>query len=285
LQQRSLRKLASAGFWEKRKDMRARKKVREHEQLVRGALVQLFGLQLRSGTAAQELETLARECVDEAARTAQPRLRPDEMMFEAQDYGSVLRTWHRETNYLSPTGYPRALSIAGKSGLKNLIERYYPREHYRRVLLTLRKAGLIREQSNGKWLPTQKCAVFPKLNDELLIHVAEGISKLVQTVTQNVTSQRRDALFERSAKVRSFPTDSSPAYREFVNAQAAAFLSTVDDWLEAHSVPARTRNRNRKTCTAGIFAFAFIDDNREVAQRSKPTSRSKSPSRRSSRAR
>jgi len=259
--------------------MKARTKVREHEQLVRGALVQLFGLKLRSGTTAEELDVLARECVDDAVRTTQPGSRPDDKMFEAQDYGSVLRTWHRETNYLSPAGYPLPLSIAGKSGLKNLIERYYPREHYRRVLLTLRQAGLIREQSNGKWLPTQKCAVFPKLNDELLIHVAEGISKLVQTVTQNVTSQRKNALFERSAKVRTFPTDASHAFRVFVNAQAAAFLSTVDDWLEAHSVPSRTRNR--KTSTAGIFAFAFIDDRGDVARRPKPIERSKPLGRRS----
>lgn len=247
--------------------MKAKTKVREHDQLVRSALVQLFGLQLRTGVPTQELELLALECVEEASRTVSEGARDDDTIFDAQDFGSVLRTWHREVDYLLPTGFPRPLGIPGKFGLRRLIERYYPREHYQRVLLSLRKAGLIRKTTDGRWLPTKKCAVFPKLNDALLIHVAEGVSKLVQTVTQNVTRERKDALFERSAIVRTFPIAASPAFREFVDSQASAFLGTVDDWLEAHSIPAKARRR--KTCTAGVFSFAFIDDSRSGKKKPK----------------
>jgi len=238
--------------------MKAKATTQEHTQLIRGALVQLLELQLRSGKSSDSLMQLAQECADEATRAIRTSASGDDNLFDAQDYGSVLKTWHRDANYLLASGFPRPLAIAGESGLRRLIERYYPREHYQRVLKSLMKAALIRKKPDGKWLPTKRCAVFPKLNDELLVHVAEGISKLVQTVTQNVTKRRKEALFERSAKVRSFPIEAGPAFREFVNSQASAFLSSVDDWLEAHSISGSARQR--KTCTAGVFTFAFIDE-------------------------
>lgn len=238
--------------------MKAKARSTERDQLVKGALVQLLGLQMRSGTPQNELQSFARECVDDAARIVGIESSGVEEMFDAQDYGSVLRTWHREAKYLSAEGFPRPLAMNGKFGLRRLIERYYPRDHYQRVLQCLQKAGLVRRHRDGKWRPSKKFAVFPRLNDALLVHVAEGVSKLVQTVTQNVTSQRKDVLFERSALVRAFPIDAGPAFREFVNSQASAFLSTVDDWLEARS--AGSKARGKKTCTAGVFSFAFIDD-------------------------
>jgi hypothetical protein len=263
---------------ETKEAMKARSTAQEYEQLVRGALVQLLGLKLRAGTSNQELETFVRECVDEATQTIGIGARTQDDVFYAQGYGSVLRTWHRDPSYLSPDGFPKPLAIAGKYGLRRLVERYYQREHYQRVLLSLRNAGLIRERPDGKWFPTKRCAVFPKLNEELLAHVAEAIAKLVQTVTQNVTSVPTKALFERSAKVRTFPVDAQPEFRSFVNSQASAFLSTIDDWLEAHALPIKARGR--KTCTAGVFSFAFIDDVRPSKRRAVASGRGKSAGRR-----
>jgi hypothetical protein len=257
--------------------MKASSSGEEHEQLARTALVHLFGLQLRAGLPAAALQALACECALEAKRLFQTSARSETKRFDAQDYGSVLKTWHRDANYLSSDGFPRPLLLTGKYGLRLLIERYYPSEHYQRVLIALRKAGLIRELRDKKWLPTKRCAVFPKLNDELLAHVAEGVSKLVQTVNRNVTSPRKDALFERSTKVRNLPIDAGPAFRAFVNSQAMAFLSTVDDWLEANAMP--TKARGRKSCAAGVFSFAFLDDAGLIRPHNVPVKK-KSPSRR-----
>jgi hypothetical protein len=238
--------------------MRERKRPNEREQLVREALVQLFGLQLCAGAAANDLTAFASSCIAEAARNHYVRTNKEDV-FDAQDYGSVLRTWHRESPYLSPTGFPRPLSTGGKYGLRRLIERYYPGDLYLPVLASLRDAGLIREQGAGKWIPSEKCAVFPRLNDELLAHLSEGVSRLVETVTQNVTARsKEDVLFERSAKVRAFPISAGLEFRKFVNDQASAFLGAVDDWLESRAATS-IRSRKRK-CTAGVFAFAFMDD-------------------------
>lgn len=238
--------------------MKGRKKPHERDRLVREALIRLFGLQLCSGVTEDELAAIASSCIGEAVRTNRVAA-TNEDVFDAQDYGSVLRTWHREPPYLSVEGFPRPLSTNGKYGLRRLVERYYPGARYLPVLVSLKDAGLIREQGSGKWIPTEKCAVFPRLNEELVAHLSEGVFRLVETVTQNVTRKsKEEVLFERSAKVRAFPATAGLEFRKFVNDQASAFLGAVDDWLESRSASA-IKSRKKK-CTAGVFAFAFMDD-------------------------
>jgi hypothetical protein len=85
------------------------------------------------------------------------------------------------------------------------------------------------------------------------------VSRYVETVTRNVTTRRKsNTLFERSSKVRAFPISAAEDFRTLVNEQAIAFLAIVDDWLEAR-VEAASKSRSKK-CTAGVFAFAFLDD-------------------------
>src|SRR6185503_6601663 len=106
---------------------------------------------------------------------------------------------------------------------------------------------------------TRSYALFPHLSSELLTHLAEGVSRFVETIVSNVNTDHADeVLFERSAKVRLFPADAAPEFRIFINAQAAAFLSAVDDWMEAQAEKAK-RKKGRK-CTTGVFTFAFMDD-------------------------
>jgi len=233
----------------------------ERTRILRQTLVQLFELQILAGTSTQVLAGIAHDCVVEANSNAKIREEGGIGNLDAQDYGSVLKTWHRQGQYLSKDGFPRPLTIEGKFGLRRLIGSYYPKSRFRQILTSLHDSGLITRQSNGRWTPTARSAVFPTLNPELLAHLAEGVSRLIETVSRNVTLPARDnALFERSTKVRSLPTSESVAFRRFVLNQGSAFLGTVDDWLEARARP--ESNRRGKTCTAGVFTFAFIDETR-----------------------
>ena len=178
----------------------------ERIRILRQTLVQLFELQIHAGASTLELRDIAQDCVNEAHTNARVRKESGNANLDAQDYGSVLKTWHRQGEYLSRDGFPRPLSIEGKYGLRRLIGNYYPRGHFRQVLKSLHDSGLIAKQPNGKWTPTARSAVFPMLNPELLAHLAEGVSRLIETVSRNVTLPARDdALFERSTKVRSLP--------------------------------------------------------------------------------
>jgi hypothetical protein len=230
----------------------------ERNRLIRQALIQLFELQLHSGATSEELTQLAHACIAKARNDSSIRLSSSTIL-DAQDYGTVLKTWHRQAEYLSKSGLPRGLTVNGKFGLRKLIEHYYPKAQFLSVLASLRASGLIVQRPNGKWHPTDKCAVFPYLNPELLSHLSEGISLLIDTVSRNVTAKsREEALFERSSKVRFLPASQASEFRQFVSRQGSAFLGAVDDWLESRANAARSR-RQRK-CTAGAFAFAFVDE-------------------------
>jgi hypothetical protein len=123
----------------------------------------------------------------------------------------------------------------------------------------MKSAGLLRKTNKDRWLPTRKHAVIPHLTSELLEHLSEGVSRLVETVIGNVTAERKEeVLFERSAKVRKFPVSAAQDFREFIKAQAISFLSAVDDWMESKAE--LDRNKRGRKCTVGVFTFAFMDE-------------------------
>ena len=230
----------------------------DRQLVIREAIVQLFALQLSSGTSLDAMRLFALECADSASKKltvgTQMTTGPD-----VQTFGSLLRAWHRETKYLSKDGSPRPLGLNGKNGLRKLVGAHFKAEEFESVFEGLQKSGLIEETSKNHWIPKGKYGVVPIVSRELLAHLSEGVSRYVETVTRNVTTRRKEnTLFERSSKVRAFPVSASEEFRKLVNQQAIAFLAVVDDWLEAR-VEEASRSRSKK-CTAGVFAFAFLDD-------------------------
>ncbi|HTE42944.1 MAG TPA: DUF6502 family protein [Steroidobacteraceae bacterium] len=226
--------------------------------VIREAIVQLFALQLSSGTSLDALRLFALSCVDSASRKTGIDTQ-EASGSDVQTIGSLLRTWHRETRYLSKDGSPRPLGLSGKNGLRKLVCLYFDPKKFDSVFEGLQKSGLIKETRQKKWIPTGKYGVVPIVSKELLAHLAEGVSRYVETITRNVTTRRKEnTLFERSSKVRAFPVSAAEDFRILVNRQAIAFLAVVDDWLEARVEEAS--NSRSKKCTAGVFAFAFLDD-------------------------
>jgi hypothetical protein len=238
--------------------MKRVQKAIERKLVIREAIVQLFALQLSSGTSHKALTLFALDCVESASR----KLGIDSHEADGSDVqtiGSLLRAWHRETRYLTKDGLPRPLGITGKNGLRELVCSYFDPRKYTSVMEGLQKSGLIKETAQKRWIPTGKYGVVPMVSKELLAHLAEGVSRYVETVTRNVTSRRKgNTLFERSSKVRALPVSAAEDFRTLVNQQAIAFLAVVDDWLEAR-VEEASKSRSKK-CTAGVFAFAFLDD-------------------------
>ena len=238
--------------------MRRNYRATEQERAIREVLTQMFEILLSSGKGIKQVRACANECVEAAANGFQ-------MLYErtydsdSHEIGSVLRSWHRESRYLSRLGFPKPLSFSGPNGLRKLIGRYYGPERIKEIFAAMLACGLIKKTTGSKWLPTRSYALFPHLSNELLTHLAEGVSRFVETIISNVnTDQADEVLFERSAKVRKFPADAAPEFRIFVNSQSAAFLNAVDDWMEAQADKAK-KKKGRK-CTTGVFTFAFMDD-------------------------
>jgi hypothetical protein len=232
------------------------RRVVEHQKAIEEVLVQLFSVLLCTGKTTEDARNTATSCIESAKKALHARQKIG-FNGDAQDFGSILRTWHRQARYLTEDGFPRPLQLAGRNGLRALIGRYYPTQ-IDEILSALKSAKLIKATKGSLWIPTGRYAVFPRLTGELLEHLSEGVSRLVETVIGNVTSENKEeVLFERSAKVRQFPAVAASEFREFTRSQAVAFLSAVDDWMEARADSAKGK-RGRK-CTAGVFTFAFMD--------------------------
>ena len=244
-------------------------KLNESDRFLREAFVGLLSLKLRSGTTLDGLRDLVDECLrlvgEEYSKGGK------QQGLDIHGLGSVLRSWHKETRYLAEDGTPLPLKLAGKGGLSGLIKNFYPTPKIPAVIAALKHAGLIKKSGNVTWLPTEAYARVSAQSQETLDHVAEGVSRILETVLNNINStSKSNLLFEQSCKVRRLPRASATEFKMFVRQQAIAFLTAVDDWLEARVRKTDRTPATSKTCSAGVFTFAYIDRERPLtAQRRK----------------
>ena len=222
---------------------------------VEEAVVQLLALKLRSGSTFAEVEEFVKDCL---AKVDSMKLdSPSYRGLDIHRLGSVLRSWHRESKYLTFDGLPRPLPLQGRASLKTLVRTYYPKTKFETVFKRLAETNLIKRTEANEWLPSSKTARISQLSHETLEHLSEGVARYVETVTRNVTAQReQDVLFERSCKVTRLPAAEFNAFREYVGNQALAFLTAVDDWLEGRNT--RPSTTQRALCTAGVYTFAYL---------------------------
>jgi hypothetical protein len=231
------------------------RKSQKAARIVREAVVQLFALKLAAGASQEELRYFADQCIDRALK----KMSAESDRATKTDYhriGSLLRAWHRETKYLSKEGYPKPLRLAGTPGLNELARRFCSADGAKSVVDSLKRGRLIRQDRSGRWIPNGKQVVVPYVSQAMFEHIAEGVARFVETVTRNITNDDRESsLFERSAKVHRFPHSRLSEFHVFVERQATAFLSTIDEWMEVRADEA-TKTRGRK-CEVGVFTFAF----------------------------
>jgi hypothetical protein len=227
------------------------------DNYVKQAIVQLLVLKLRAGTSVSQLRDLIDECLQQASKRS--RGVPTYRGLDIHRLGSILRSWHKEADYLTPDGLPRPLNTSGKASLRSLIRRFYPAEKSDLVFGRLVESNLIKELDSNRWVPSGRTARMSLMSHETLEHLAEGVARYVETVTNNVTAKgEEDVLFERSCKVTRLPARELKAFRDYVGQQALAFLTSVDDWLESRN--AKLKKAGGRYCTAGAYTFAFINE-------------------------
>jgi hypothetical protein len=228
---------------------------RRTARLMRQAIGKLLAMRITSGATIPELRNFVSACMDDAI--ANGGTQTSHVSVDVHELARILRTWHSETRFLSANGSPKPLTVEGKDGLKALIQLHHPRKKCHDVLLTFIRSKLIRKRRDGCWVPTERHARIPLPTPELLMHFVEGISRLVDTVSQNTTTRRKkDLLFERAAKVPRLPAEEIDAFKQYVRTQGIAFISAIDDWLESRSLSKDIGGR--RTFPAGVHTFAFI---------------------------
>jgi hypothetical protein len=238
---------------------------RESDRYLRQALNGLLGLKLRTGASIDDLHEIVDGCIQSASRDFS--IGSVEQGLDIHRLGSVLRDWHKETDYLAADGTPLPLPLNGKTSVSKLISAHYPRERTSAVVRLLKRAGLIRRFGRATWIATSCHAQISTNSQEILDHVSEGVSRFLETVLNNINARNKSKLlFEQSCKVRSLPASKASDYRKFVRGQAIAFLTAVDDWLEVRAENPKSKNKAKSTCAAGVFTFAYLDSNTSVRE-------------------
>ena len=233
----------------------ARKTKVRTDNYVEQAIVQLLSLKFRAGATLEDLRSLVEKCLKQVDRMSRSPIQSRGL--DIHRLGSVLRAWHKDTQYLTADGLPRPLKFDGRSGLRNLVRRFYPAEKFDVVLQRMLETKLVRRNGKEEWVPSGRTATIPQVSHETLDHFAEGVVRYVETVTRNITAKReQDVLFERSCKVTKLPVAKYDAFREFVGQQALAFILAIDDWLENRV--STSSNSRGGTCTAGVYTFAYV---------------------------
>jgi hypothetical protein len=236
------------------------KHTKDIDDYIRNAIGRMLHLRLKTGTSAEELKRFVDECLVDAAKLH--RSEDVEVGFDLHAIADVLRTWHTKTEFMTPSGLPRPLSTRGKLGLRRLVSTHFAPSKVDNVIRVLKESGLLSLRGRTSWVPKERHGRIPKATTEILRHLAEGVSRFTETVARNTEAGRGgDLLFERACKVFHLPLSDAQAFREYVQKQGILFISSVDDWLE--SKVAQSKVGKKKSCMAGAFCFAFIDDEKQ----------------------
>lgn len=177
--------------------------------------------------------------------------------------GSAIASWSRNPRYVDKNGEPKPLPCFGaRLSLEALLKECGLQSGARAAAKQLIAEGAVQKTKRGRYLPTDRSVRITAVNDYLAEHVAHGVLRMVQTAFSNFSpAGRRQPLLQRSAAVRALPRSLRPDFQAFVNTQGNAFVTSVDDWLEARSVPIQKAGKkgSRTYARAGIYAFAYFD--------------------------
>lgn len=178
--------------------------------------------------------------------------------------GSALALWFRDSRFLDPRGLPKPLKAFGKSSsVEALLRAASINRNTRDSVRFLADSGLLSLVSNSRYLPTDRSARLSDIDSYFIEHISQGLVKLVETAYFNFTPKgKKKPLLQRAASVRELPKKYKSAFREYVNQQGNAFVTNIDDWMEAR-IPRAKNKANKKsakpaTISAGVYAFAYL---------------------------
>lgn len=178
---------------------------------------------------------------------------------EPHSVGAVLHEWFRNPSFLDEDLKPRALRKYGSTGSIEALARASGAGASAAVLVRgLARLELIRKVGRSTYVPVDRVATIRSLTPELVAHVAESMSSLLETVQHNVTQPTRNpSLIERRTFVLNLPIELLEEFGQYTQEQGSAFLANLDDWLESRSLRGKARLNPTRVAKAGVHLFAF----------------------------
>lgn len=248
--------------------MRRRSKKNHEEPLMKKLVQSVIGFLVRSGMSATEVRSILSECLTQEglATTFTTSTATDgQRVGNGNVSAEVMRIWHRDSRFLDQEANPRPLQLnRGANSLIGLVKTLDPSGDANHSIGVMRSVGLIRRQSDGRYVPTAESVKIDHLHPLAIEHIAKSVVRLVSTVCRNTDPSRRAMpLVERYAYAPDMSRKEALAFADFTRNQGMAYLESVDDWLEQRRVKARSlpgRRNKKASVAAGVHLFAYIDD-------------------------
>lgn len=226
---------------------------REYERL----LAAVFGLLIHCGIRNKTIAMLSDRAFESAI--AKARVPGESSGGELATLSLVLDAWHRDRQYLTSRGNPRAVPLLGRApSIEALIRAQAPRFDAVELAHRIQFLQLIKPAARNRYRPTGDAALVSIYGPTVLQYVARCLMSLLETVDGNLRGVRtRPSLLQRSAEVPDLPADCVESFQHFSRVQGAVFLRTINDWLETRRARATPASR-RRTVRAGVHVHAYV---------------------------
>jgi hypothetical protein len=152
----------------------------------------------------------------------------------------VLHAWYSDPDFIGPRGEPLALAVSGeKASFGALCRRYAGDIPSGAMLAELKRAGSVRENSNGQVIPVSRYYTPSQFDGRFVGSMAFSLSNLARTLATNATySSRGDAkglqesgLMERYVWTTRLSKKDAREFKLLAEKKSADLLAELDAWI------------------------------------------------------
>jgi hypothetical protein len=170
----------------------------------------------------------------------------------------VLSGWYQDPDFTGADGEPRVLSMDGDTGFAELVKRYSGDMPPRALLEELRRVNVVALEGKNKVRVLSR-AFVPHAGDlEGLRMLGSALHDLATTIDYNLMRDGEPARFQRTVFSERVPARVIPILRRITAERGQRFLESLDDWLTAHELGPRDKDKDEGVRT-GIGIYFFQD--------------------------
>ena len=177
----------------------------------------------------------------------------------------VINGWLRDSEFLTPTGKPKKLSIeadAKSSSFTELVRRYSGDVPVKALLDELTRINAVSISDNQK-VSLIVDAYIPVENiDEQMRILSRATSDLLNTLDHNVSVNDNPTRLQRTVAYSNIPIECLAKIQELSEEEGIAFLLQVNKWLAQYDRDNNTSlvGSGKARAGIGIYYFQEIDD-------------------------
>ncbi len=170
----------------------------------------------------------------------------------------VISGWRKDPDFIDAKGKPKVLHFeSGCNNFSQLVKRYSGDATPRAILDEFKRVGCIRIKNNREIMLTADGYVPAGDKPAILSILGTDVSDLINTIDNNLTSQRNGLFFQRKVAYDNLPNQVVEKFRKLGARESQKLLDRMDRWLSKHDRDTQpdVKGTGRKRSGFGIYYF------------------------------